>query len=140
MSEVLEKIQSKNENLGSESDSESLTMNKKRKIVKLKIPKKNKISSKKGREASSDEDGDESYEPYAQNDDEHKKTEEEMQLENLVFGTDQSIMMNIDKLNERKKSSKKSFSNNLNDGKKVELADNFLERKPVWQDDDDQEM
>ena len=62
--------------------------------------------------------------------------EEEKNLEELVFGSETKIFSNIEKLNKKKLKSKSK--------KEVvylsELADNLIERKPAWQDNDDQEI
>ena len=62
--------------------------------------------------------------------------EEEKNLEELVFGSETKIFSNIEKLNKKKlKSKSKKEVVNLS-----ELADNLIERKPAWQDNDDQEI
>jgi hypothetical protein len=71
--------------------------------------------------------------------------EEERDLESLVFGSSSSMLANIDKLKKNKKSkskiNKKSDLDELNKSGKG-IGDNIIdeERKPVWQDADDNEM
>ena len=61
------------------------------------------------------------------------KTEEELQLESLVFGAEYSI---VNKQQKKKTSVVRVQEETIEH--KPELADNFLERKPAWQDDDDE--
>lgn len=72
----------------------------------------------------------------AQNDEQQReaKSAEEMNLESLVFGAEFTVIG--DGSGRRKK---KSIVLEANEKTvKSELADNFVERKPAWQDDDDQ--
>jgi U3 small nucleolar RNA-associated protein 18 len=62
--------------------------------------------------------------------------QEEKNLEELVFGSETKIFSNIDKLNKKKLKSKSKQEVTI----VSELADNLIERKPAWQDNDDQEI
>ena len=63
---------------------------------------------------------------------ERGKTEEEVQLESLVFGAEFSDISSAATTRTGQKKIK-----TVDDEKKSELADNFVERKPAWIDDDD---
>lgn len=85
------------------------------------------------RDESSDESSsdDETTTTMVAQNDEHEKTEEEMRLESLVFGAEFSeITAGISGSQQKKIRAEE---------KKTELADNFVERKPAWKDDDDDE-
>lgn len=87
----------------------------------------NKNKRKKVEVVSSD---DESYDEKLYETNEQDE-EEEKQLENLVFGSDKIILDNIDHIQ------KKPTSNATT---KIELAEHFIERKPVWQDDNEEQV
>ena len=75
--------------------------------------------------------------------------EDEARLEDLVFGNEKNIFENIKKNTEKKNRkaglkfnqflAKDDASEKLVDDKKVEIADEFNERKPVWEDDNDED-
>lgn len=100
------------------------------------------LKNKRKKDESSDEDDDDlDYSSLLE-----EKTEQERDLEDLVFGSiESSILSNIDKLNKSK--GKKLKEKKLDSAKtekptttKVEIADSFETRKPAWSDDADQEM
>lgn len=96
---------------------------------------------KRGDKSSSDESSDDGgLDEVNRNhgDDEQRrlerKSEEEMQLESLVFGAEFSVISGDGRKDKTFSSREKASSSK----QPIELADNFIERKPVWQDDDDQ--
>ncbi len=65
-------------------------------------------------------------------DDDDDKDEDEKNLEELVFGSEATIFSNIDKMNKNRKTKAGA--------KAVCIADEMNERKPAWQDADDQQL
>jgi hypothetical protein len=92
----------------------------------------------------------------------HLKSEVEKNLESLVFGAEASMLANIDRFNKKKAKKKKlkkeenlivdgsggaddDINNNKKHeassvGKKKPIASYFEERKPAWNDPDDNEL
>ena len=88
---------------------------------------------KKRKQESSDESSDDGLNEEQRPRNGEGKTEEELQLESLVFGAEYSI---VNKQQKKKTSVVRVQEETIEH--KPELADNFLERKPAWQDDDDE--
>ena len=104
--------------------------------------------------SDSDDEG-----PRARLSEEDEKNDEEKELENIVFGSESCIVSNIDRLRRQKGKKTKKFKpiQVVDDedeaevepaaekaattpGRPKQIADNFQERKPVWQDAADDEM
>ena len=88
-------------------------------------------------ESSSDEDDDNDVDLNVDLKNEHDLTVEERDLESLVFGSDASMLSNIDKVKKKKNINKNESLIRKSDDALANLID---ERKPVWQDNDDKEM
>jgi hypothetical protein len=86
-----------------------------------------------------------------------QKSEAERNLESLVFGAEASMLANIDRFNKKTKKKKLKKQENTNDNEDINqiskaspssekksatlpLADYFKERKPAWNDPDDNEL
>lgn len=66
--------------------------------------------------------------------------EEEKDLETLVFGSESSILINIDKLNKKKKEKKRVKKPKESESIAETLVQAELGRKPAWQDTADHEL
>ncbi len=66
--------------------------------------------------------------------------DEEKDLETLVFGSESSILVNIDRLNKKKKEKKRVKKSKKNEPIGETLIQAESGRKPAWQDTADQEL
>lgn len=111
------------------SDIEVLSLAKK---TAKSLKKSLKRRRRRADESSDDDESSSGEESDVQLEEQERgKTEEEVQLESLVFGAEFSEISSSATTRSGQKKIKSV------DEKKTEIADNFVERKPVWIDDDD---
>lgn len=93
---------------------------------------------------SSDDENDDDINNIMSNEANEFIDEDEKNLEDLVFGSQKNILVNMGKNNAKKiKKSGLKFNqfvdDDLNNDKKTQIADAFETRKPVWDDENDEE-
>ncbi len=106
-----------------------------------------KLKSRKTRYESGSSSDDEVFEVNL-----NKKDQAEQELESFVFGSESSILSNIDRLKKKSSSKSKKVKKDEDDDdedqnkidrpaeKQQQIGDYFKTRKPVWQDAADEEM
>lgn len=102
--------------------------------IKHKKQKDDDKNKRKKDEFSSDEDENQYHKNV--NSDNENEDDYEKDLESLVFGSESVLFENIDK---KIAKNKKKLKDEDKTGK-VELAEELIERKPAWQDENDNEM